>query len=450
LQGPDCQRLCGLSLSALIRGITPTAGFGAGARKLCNQPPRWHIVCSADSFTRRGVNLPHKARSFADLPGQDQASTLLDEIANGPAARGPVRADRPLALYGAGNLGRLARDFLRAVGQDFVLAVDRNAAALSANGDWRGVRLLQPDEVAEGEKSGARLAVSVVTSAYVPIERELLDRGFTDVVPFYDLAESFRHLHPLSNGWFAAKPTAEDRSETANVLAQWSDDISRAHHLQFLAWRRLREEWTFALAPIPDCDRFFIPEITAALSDDEILLDGGAHHGVVAEAFLRHTKANFRRIVAIEPDPINRARLGENLQRLAPGDARIAIDDYALSDKEDEAVFHSGLDYASQISRTGSMRVKTRTIDALGLSPTFIKLHLEGAELAALKGARQTLLDCRPIVVTTIYHNDDGIWRTAVWLMEALSDYRFLFRNHSWCGTGAVIYAIPLERAAQA
>ena len=63
----------------------------------------------------------------------------------------------------------------------------------------------------------------------------------------------------------------------------------------------------------------------------------------------------------------------------------------------------------------------------------------------ALKGAQQTLLDCRPIVAATVYHNDDGIWRTADWLMKTLADYRFLFRNHSWCGTGAVIYAIPRE-----
>ena len=397
-----------------------------------------------------GINLPHKARSFADLPGQGQASILLDEIASAPAAYGPVPADRPLALYGAGNLGRLARDFLRAVGRDFVLAIDQNARALTANADWAGVSLLHPDEVGGSDKSGARLAVSVVTSAYVPIERGLLDRGFTDVVPFYDLAESFRHLHPLSNGWFAASMTAADRTNTAQVLVRWSDDVSRAHHLQFLAWRRLREEWTFAAAPIPDCDRFFIPEIVDTLRDDEVLLDGGAHHGVVVGAFLRHTKGKCRRIAAIEPDPINRRYLGENLRKVVPDDSRIAIDDCALSDNEGEAVFHSGLDYASQLSRTGSMRVRTRPIDALDLSPTFIKLHLEGAEFTALKGARQTLLDHRPIVTTTVYHNDDGIWRTADWLMETLSDYRFLFRNHSWCGTGAVIYAIPQERTARA
>ena len=63
-----------------------------------------------------------------------------------------------------------------------------------------------------------------------------------------------------------------------------------------------------------------------------------------------------------------------------------------------------------------------------------------------MRGARQTLIDCRPIVAATVYHNDDGIWRTALWLMETLPRYRFLFRLHSWCGTGAVIYAIPHER----
>ena len=92
-----------------------------------------------DSPPRREPLLPHKARSFAALPGPDQAPALLADIATAPCHFAPATADAPLALYGAGNLGRLARDFLKAVGQDFVMAIDRNADRLKADAGWSGV-----------------------------------------------------------------------------------------------------------------------------------------------------------------------------------------------------------------------------------------------------------------------------------------------------------------------
>ena len=388
----------------------------------------------------------HASRSLDHLPGPQEASALLDELAAAPSKFGPVAADRRLALYGAGNLGRLARDFLHAVGHDFDVVIDRNAEALAGDRAWAGVSLLHPDDVPEDVKTGVRLAVSVATSPYVPLERALAGLGFTDIAPFYDLAESFRSVHPLSNGWFAAPLTAEDRARTAKVLALWDDDISRAHHLQFLAWRRLRQEWVFDGAPVTTDDRFFIPEVTSRLGDDEAFVDAGAHCGGVTETFLARTKGAFRRIVAIEPDPSNRARLEVELRRMIPDLSRVAILDCALGEAEGEALFREGLGYASQISTTGAGRIRVRPLDALGLAPSFIKLHLEGAELGALYGAWQTLLAHRPIVAATVYHNADGIWKTPLWLMESLPDYRFLFRAHSWCGTGAVVYALPRER----
>jgi FkbM family methyltransferase len=391
--------------------------------------------------------LLHKARLFDRLPNIDEIPVLLAALARAPCPFAPVSADKPLVLYGAGNLGRLARDFLKAVGFDFTAVIDRNARQMTNDPEWSGLRLLRPDEVPNSTKDGVRVAVGVVTSPYVPLERSLFDLGFRHIVPFYDLAENFRHLHPLSNGWFAPPLTARDRDNTATVLARWDDDVSRAHHLQFLAWRRLREEWTFKLAPIPNCSRFFIPEVTGALHTNEILLDCGAHHGSVINAFVRQTAGAFRQIIAIEPDPANRARLEKELQSLLPSDPRVSVLDFALSQYEGEAAFHDGLGYASQLSETGRMRVSLRPIDGLGLAPTFVKLHLEGAEFAALKGARQTLLSNRPIIVATVYHNTDGIWQTPLWLMETLPDYCFLFRAHSWCGTGAVVYGIPNERS---
>jgi FkbM family methyltransferase len=388
----------------------------------------------------------HTSRSLNRLPGPEEASVLLDELAAAPSRFGPVAADRPLALYGAGNLGRLARDFLRVVGHDFAVVIDRNAKALAGDQAWAGVSLLHPDEVPEDLKTAVRVAVSVANSPYVPLESMLAGLGFTDIVPFYDLAESFRSVHPLSNGWFADPMTIEDRDKTAKVLAQWDDDISRAHHLQFLAWRRLREEWVFDGAPVTTDDRFFIADVTCRLGDDEVFVDAGAHYGGVAETFLARTNGAFRQIVAIEPDSANRARLEAEFCRMLPDSPQVAILDCALGDAEGEALFREGLGYASQISRTGAGPIRVRPVDALGLAPSFLKLHLEGAELGALQGARQTLLTHRPIVAATVYHNADGVWKTPLWLMESLPDYQFLFRAHSWCGTGAVVYALPRER----
>ena len=199
---------------------------------------------------------------------------------------------------------------------------------------------------------------------------------------------------------------------------------------------------------MPEGSRFFIPEVTGVLHDNEIFLDAGAHHGGVTENLLAQTKGAFRQIVAVEPDPLNRAALEDRLQRRLPDDPRVTVHDCALAEGEGEALFYDGADYASQLSQIGRLSVRTRPLDALGLSPTFVKLHLEGGELAALQGARATLLAHRPIIAATVYHNADGIWKTPLWLMQTLPDYRFLFRAHSWCGTGAVVYAIPKERCA--
>lgn len=400
----------------------------------------------AFSLTRDSVLL-HEARSFDRPPDPARAQSLLAELAAKPCRFAPVSTDRPLALYGAGNLGRLARDFVAAVGRDVAMVIDRSARELASDPEWSGVRLLHPADVPGSAKSRACLAVSVATAPYVPIERSLFDLGFEHIVPFYDLAEGFRDLHPLSNGWFAAPLAALDLENAAEVLRRWDDDTSRAHHLQFLAWRRLREEWTFEGAPVPDCARFFIPEIASVLHRKETLLDAGAHHGGVTRAFAEQTNGKFRQVIAIEPDAWNRARLKETLRSLLPA-GRFSVLNCAVAEAEGEATFHDGLGYASQLSDTGELRVTVRPLDALALAPTFVKLHLEGGELAALKGGRQTLQMHRPLIAATIYHNADGIWRTPLWLMEALPNYRFLFRAHSWCGTGAVVYAIPNERGA--
>ncbi|MGV3550820.1 FkbM family methyltransferase [Rhizobium sp.] len=386
------------------------------------------------------------ARHFPDMPDAAAARVLFGDIAAARADLHAFRTDAPIALYGAGNLGRMASEFLQAVGRSYDFVVDRNAASLRNDPYWWAHKVIGLEEVPDAVKRSHVVLVTVATAAYAPVEQALRAAGFVHIAPFYDFAEGFRDVHPLSNGWFARPFSDLDLRMTQRALDGFSDDISRAHHLQFLAWRRLRQEWTFDGAPVTGGDRFFIPEVMATLGDDEIFIDAGAHHGSVIEAFSERMNGRFRRIVAVEPDAANRTQLKAFVETTMAGDGRITIFDCALGSEAGQARFHAGLGYASQIAPSGKETVRVEMLDALGPA-SFVKLHLEGGELAALKGARELFRRDRPVIAATVYHNDDGIWRTPLWLMETLVDYRFLFRLHSWCGTGAVVYAVPQERA---
>ncbi|MDO6962469.1 FkbM family methyltransferase [Rhizobium alvei] len=373
------------------------------------------------------------------------ARALLAEISAGEPNIPATDANLPIALYGAGNLGRMARGVLTSEGIEIGFAVDRNAAALEADPVWSGIRLFHPDEVPAALKASHHLLVTVATAPYRPIERDLEARGFLHVSPFYDYFERNRRRHPLANGWFAEPFSAEDCAEIDRALTTLADDRSRANLLQFIAWRRQRVEWTFEAGPVTGSDRFFIPELLAALPDHPRYLDCGAHHGDTIAAFDQTMQGRWEEIVAIEPDPDNLVHLHARLQTLAGRD-RIKVHPLALGSKAGRERFFSGAGYASQISEHGAIWTDVVPLDSLALAPNFVKLHLEGHELEALKGSVETLTRHRPVIAATVYHNADGLWRTAHWLTQHLADYRLLFRLHSWCGTGAVLYAIPAER----
>ncbi|WP_137680822.1 FkbM family methyltransferase [Aurantiacibacter suaedae] len=377
-------------------------------------------------------------RAFLAPPSREEGRALLGELRSATCRAAPVAPRSPLVVYGGGDMGRMARDYFTLLGHEIALVVDRNAEVLRADAAWAGLTIAHPDEVSCELKQTAQLVLCVATAPFKPLELELAAQGWTDIVPFYDVAESQRARHPLSNGWFARNMVQADYAATCEVLDLWDDDLSRAYHLQFLAWRIAREEWTFDGAPIEGHNRFFIPEIIERIDALASFVDGGAHHGQVSRKFADLRGLRATSVVAIEPDPANLAAFDCDGAEVYP---------LALGATAGERSFHAGLGYASQFAASGANTLPCVTLDSLDLAPDFIKLHLEGGELAALKGALETIQQHRPVLAITTYHNADGIWRTPAWLMEKLDGYRFLMRVHSWCGTGAVVYALPEERA---
>ncbi|MBQ2822326.1 MAG: FkbM family methyltransferase [Thermoguttaceae bacterium] len=72
---------------------------------------------------------------------------------------------------------------------------------------------------------------------------------------------------------------------------------------------------------------------------------------------------------------------------------------------------------------------------------TYIKLDIEGAELAALKGARKTILRCRPTLAVCVYHRRTDLFEIPRFIHSIVPNYSFYLRVHKMCGTTTVLYA---------
>jgi FkbM family methyltransferase len=390
------------------------------------------------------------AVKFEKAPSRKAACQMLKEIGKKPISILPRMVNKPLILYGAGNLGKLAREYFEGLGIPFLFVVDANPAQYGQDKFWSGVNILGIHDVPIQIKESSLLAVCVVLAPFTQVAAQLMKQGWSDIVPFYDIAEAYHDCHPLSNGWFSGVLDEQDICQIGSVLCRWEDDISRAHHLKFVAWRSLREEWVFNDAPIITNDRYFIPQVLSLLHDHEVFVDIGAHQGEVSFKFMNIIQNQYKEIYSIEPDEENFYLLKKNLQEYLPVDnGKLHLLKYAIGSVAEEKRFYNGLDYVSQFSDLGQAVIEVKCLDDLCIPSTFIKIHIEGWEGDAFHGGLDTIKLNRPILAITSYHNREGLWILPNQIMNCLENYIFYFRLHSWHGTGGVIYAIPKERLNQ-
>ena len=149
------------------------------------------------------------------------------------------------------------------------------------------------------------------------------------------------------------------------------------------------------------------------LKPGNTFVDGGANLGY----FTLHAAALGARIEAFEPDPQNRVRLEANLAA-NPSDwaGRVHVHPIALSDTAGRATLHhpattDHLNHGSTSLLPGlagggtQTAVETARLDGVLSRADVVKLDVEGAELAALRGMASLLGgDHAPAVIVEVNH----------------------------------------------
>lgn len=178
----------------------------------------------------------------------------------------------------------------------------------------------------------------------------------------------------------------------------------------------------------------------APIPPKAVIVDAGGYDGDTTELFCKHAK-DYSDIFLFEPSQANIAKARTRLTHKR----NIHFISKGLYDIQGKAYFNDGQGTASSISTEGTTQIELTTIDhALeGHSATFIKMDIEGFELAALRGARQQIINNHPTLAISVYHNTNDFWRIPEFIFSLRSDYKIALRHYTQGWSETVMYFIP-------
>ena len=341
---------------------------------------------------------------------------------------------RTILLYGTGNGADKILDELerRGVSCAGVFASD----GFVRSREFRGMRVISyPDAVARfGEDIVILVAFGSPRDEVIGFVETLAARHtvfIPDVPLFAEDAEA-----ELFTPAFAEA----HRSEIEAAAALFSDEASRELFYEVLAYRitgdmkylRRTEEFGDSVASL-------LP------GDIRRVIDAGAFNGDTARTFIS-AFPEVKKIVCVEPD----ARTFRKLAEFAATDSRVTAINASVGASDGTDIFNSSSSRASstgaQNRRAKCVEVRRLTVDRLtgrsragdrdgysgaaeGDGRLLIKLDVEGAELAAIEGAKQTLAEEKPALAAAVYHRTGDIFTIPLTIADAEPGRRFALRR---------------------
>ena len=160
------------------------------------------------------------------------------------------------------------------------------------------------------------------------------------------------------------------------------------------------------------------------LTENEIYLDLGAYRGDTVLEFCERAK-KWKRIVAVEPDIKTYKKLVlatediENIQN---------INAFVTGSCGKTDFYVNGSRGIGALGKT--REIDTVTVDFLDISPTFIKMDIEGEEINAINGAYNTIRAKRPKMQIAAYHRSGDLIDIPKAVFEIRDDYKIYLRHN--------------------
>jgi FkbM family methyltransferase len=272
------------------------------------------------------------------------------------------------------------------------------------------------------------------------------------ILTVYDFFEEYCPL-TFSNGWRCLDPDDIKLRSLEAVRRNFSDVRSLAVFDAAVYWRYYRK-----LFPDFDCEpestKYDLRRFPVIIKDYEFVFDCGAFDMALV-SFLSAAGVKIGCYIAFEPDNQSfeqcRHRAGA-LKEALP--SKVRLENVALSDViEDRLFLSNGLLSARLVpshyaeGNTVPTVTQTTTLDrfvsnlaGIGSGRVLLKLHVEGAELAVLRGAERFIRASKPDIFVNLSHDEESLLKIPEFI-KSIGGYSMFLAGHSLFGEGVTLFA---------
>ena len=367
----------------------------------------------------------------------EQISDMLRQAADHPKHSLASLAGKTVVLYGCGALGTIARKIIESL-------VD---CKLSFWDDDLGDKKLfmgQPVYTAGSfplPLDQRPEAVVLLAAASEDSMREMkiaaVNNGYVNIYPVANFYEIYYMHDPLKN--LTANYYIQNHDRILKAANLFHDSESRHNFFKFIELHTQKSPIHFDYAPLEEL--YFPKDISLNYKK---FVDAGTHDGQTSKELYR-LKGPAEWLIWVEPDP----RSWESLNALRQQESGliancISIWPCALWADFTQLYFASdGHGSASSIQRDGKTLVQCAPLDALlgALPVTMIKMDIEGSELEAVKGCRQTIKLHKPDLAISVYHRPEHVWDIVLYLDNLQAGYTYYLRAYTKYGIDSILYA---------
>lgn len=165
------------------------------------------------------------------------------------------------------------------------------------------------------------------------------------------------------------------------------------------------------------------------LNTNEVYVDLGAYNGDTIDEFLKYSCGEYRKIIALEPNEKNYSKLVCHCSDMK----RVQLWQLGAYKENTVLRFNNKAGRNSAISEKG-IETKVAAVDSLlcGISATYVKADVEGADFETLEGMKNTLQKSKPKLNYSVYHRFEDIFRLPLYIKEINPDYKIYLRHHPY------------------